>query len=84
MHLNMEIYFTGCLSCSFNCTNSVFHICFIVNKFLLTILDNIIHSLIIFVTLKRGEYALKSGKEIANINDQILQRVTETIDAQNI
>lgn len=40
--------------------------------------------IIVFVTLKRGEYALKSGKEIANINDQILQRVTETINALKI
>tara|TARA_B110001450_G_scaffold256423_1_gene286882 strand:- start:842 stop:2539 length:1698 start_codon:yes stop_codon:yes gene_type:complete len=40
--------------------------------------------IIVFVTLKRGKYALKSGKEIANINDQILQRVTETINALKI
>ena len=36
------------------------------------------------LTLNRGEYALTSGKQIANINDKILQRVTETLDALKI
>ena len=40
--------------------------------------------IIVFFTRKRGKYALKSGKEIANINDQLLQRVTETINALKI
>lgn len=39
---------------------------------------------ITYVTRNRGKYALHSGKVIANINDQILQRVTEILDSLKI
>jgi ABC-type multidrug transport system fused ATPase/permease subunit len=41
-------------------------------------------TLIMFFTQKRGGYALKSGREIANINDKILQGVTEALGSLKI
>jgi len=40
--------------------------------------------IIVFLTIKRGEYAKESGKEIADINDKVLQRVTEALASLKI
>ena len=55
----------------------------LLNTYLL-LLITIYIVMISVITLKRGRYALTSGKEIATINDKIIQRVTETIDALKI
>jgi len=55
----------------------------IINIYLLALIGVYVLVIVAF-TLKRGRYAQESGKEIASVNDKILQRVTEALSSIKI